>query len=280
MPPSDQARQIGSAPRAEPSVTGAVSGENIVPTGSTQRNTIVFLGLGLLGGIAGGIAVEQTHDFFPVVEPEGVAGNGILTADQLAQVAAARVRADYQNLSFALGLLGLAVGACLGLAQRALRQAVLPRLLVGGMSGAVLGATGGLAAVFTRERLRGWNTLDETGQPDALLVQLHTMAVQLPAWIGIAVAVGLTAGVLARRGAIVGRTAGMAIVAVLLASLVYPLLASMFFATQDSGGVIPSGMANRLFWATLYSALIGLIVGGSGGQAVSRPAPTGSESKV
>jgi hypothetical protein len=156
----------------------------------------------------------------------------------------------------------------------------LPRLLLGGLTGAVLGAAGGLAAVFVRERLRGWNTLDETGQPNALLVQLHTMAVQLPAWIGIAVAVGLTAGVLARRGAIVGRTAGLAMVAVLLASLVYPLLASMFFATQDSGGVIPGGMANRLFWATLFSGLVGLIVGGSGGQSVSRPVPSGAEGKV
>jgi hypothetical protein len=285
MPSPDQTGQIGVSPRIETSVARAASGAGDVPSpttsaGATQGGWFLFLGLGLLGGIAGGIAVEQTHDFFHPVKLEGVAGNGILSAEQLAQVAVAQVQADYRNALLAMGLLGLAVGACLGLAQRAGRCAVLARLLAGGLSGAVLGAAGGLAAVFVRERLRGWNTLDETGQPDALLVQLHTMAVQLPAWIGIAVAVGLTAGVLARRGALVGRTAGLAIVAVLLASLLYPTLASIFFATQDPGGVIPGGQATRLFWATLHAGLVGLIVGGLGSPAASPAAPSAVEGNL
>jgi hypothetical protein len=278
MPPSDQISPVDISPLIETSTGKAASGAGDAPSaGSSSRSTqggwFLFLILGLLGGICGGFAVEQAHDFFRVEEPEGVAGNGILSAEQLALVAAAQVEADYRNVPLALCLLGLAVGACLGLAQRAGQRAMLTRVLTGGLSGAVLGAMGGLTAVFVRERLRGWNTLDETGQPDALLTQLHTMAVQLPSWIGIAVVVGLTAGVLSRSGALVGRTTGLAIVAVLLASLVYPTLASILFATQDPGGVIPGGMETRLLWTILHAGLIGLIVGGLGNAATPSPTP-------
>jgi hypothetical protein len=71
---------------------------------------------------------------------------------------------------------------------------------------------------------------------------------------------------------LVGRTAGLAIVAVLLGSLVYPTLASIFFATHDPGGVIPGSMETRLLWTILHAGLIGLIVGGFGSAAATSTA--------
>lgn len=233
-------------------------------TAVSRLPLVITCTLGILGGAIGGLAVDRFHDFFKPIVPEGLAGNGIYTAEQLEQLAAERVRAEYRNVPLALGLLGLCVGGCLGAAQgigaQSVGSASLRGAIAGGLTGLALGALGGTTALFLRELIREWNTLDSTGQPHPLKSQLHLMLVQLPTWIAIAAAVGLGA-LAARRGGNVARRISNGIVAVVLASLLFPTLASLLFSTEHPGGVIPLGFTNRLFWAILNGGLIGLFVG-------------------
>lgn len=251
-----------------PQADVAVTSEGVTtPVETVQRSHRSWLGfvvVGLLSGVAGGILINQSHEAFAVKQPKELAGKqGIFTPEEMALARAAQLVADYKNTPLAMGLLGLAVGASFGLAgglmQRSPRSAGAG-LVVGALSGGVLGALGGAAAVFVREQLRGWNTLSESGEPNSLLVQLHTMAIHLPTWIFIGVAVGLACGA-ARCGAPAVRTAGLAIFAVVLASVVYPTVASLVFQMDDPGSVVPGGSTNRLLWTTLSAGLIGLIAG-------------------
>ena len=238
------------------------------PAGATRSGIghwTVFFGLGLAGGLAGWLLLERTHEYFMPETPKEVAGTqGILTPEQRALVRAAQVRADYKNVPFAIGLLGVAVCGLLGMAPGISNKSLsrgAKGLALGLVGGAVLGAFGGAASVFAREQLRDWNTLAETGEPDPLLTQLHTMALHLPSWISVALAIGLVIGIAARPRHTLVRTAGLAILAVIVASLIYPVLASVLFQMEDPGQVIPTGTANRLVWTTLNAGLIGLVVG-------------------
>lgn len=234
---------------------------------------LVFLGFGIVGGFAGWLLLERAHEYFAPETPKEVAGTqGILTPEQRALVRAAQVRADYTNVPLAIALLGLAVSGVLGLAPGftagSLRKSATG-LAMGLTAGAVLGALGGAASVLVREQLRNWNTLAATGEPDPLLTQLHTMALHLPSWIAVALATGLAIAIAARARHTLGRTAGLAVVAVVVASLLYPVLASILFQMEDPGQVVPTGSANRLLWTMLNAGLIGLVVG----RPANTPAP-------
>jgi hypothetical protein len=260
MPPHAATDSVSASPG---DFTPATASTESSPEAS-RRRLVILLTLGICGGLAGGFAVEKSYNSFAATIPEGLAGNGIYTAEQLEQLRAERVRADYWNTPLAIGLLGLMVGASLGSAQaiasRGSRGAIVAGAATGGLAGLFLGAIGGWVAVFSRELLSGWSTLDATGQPHPLANQLHSMAVQLPSWIAIATAVGLAVYGSTRQRPLLLRATGMSIAAVLLASLLYPTVAALIFSMDDPGGVIPSGLSNRVFWAVLYAGMISVLL--------------------
>lgn len=247
-----------SSPTAAPSPT---------PRTGSSAGWIPYLVLGLVGGLVGGLLLDRTHKLFPVIEPPEVANTqGIYTPEQRALVVAAQLRADRKNIPLAIALLGACVAGGLGLAHGLSRGGAggaVTGLVAGLVLGGVLGAAGGFISIFAREQLRNWNTLGETGAPDPIKSQLHTMALHLPSWIGIALAVGLTAAVVTRDSGRVVRTTGQALVAVVLASVLFPTLSSIVFQLDDLSAVIPGGMGSRLLWSALSAALMGLVIGHS-----------------
>jgi hypothetical protein len=135
--------------------------------------------------------------------------------------------------------------------------------------GGLLSAAGALISVEVLERLKGWNTLDAIGQSDPIKTQLHVMSHQAPTWLGIAAAIGLsTWAVVGPRGR-PAHLAGAAALAALILLLSFPLLASLLH-TQDTAGVIPQGLPNKLGWCILGGSLMGLVVGRS---VLQHPSP-------
>lgn len=269
-----------SQPKQSPSVSEevhAASGTSVVaerrdesaPAGSTHASQgtrlMVLLLVGMVSGIVGGLLVSQTREQFALIQPEGTKGNGILTPEQMAQVRAAQVVADYKNAPFALGILGLVVAGVLGLTAGLLWRSsagATVGFLVGCLGGALLGALGGLSSVFVREQLAGWDRLTASGQPDPLLSQIHTMALHLPTWIFIAIAAAVAFGIARRHPAAIGRTVAFAALALVVVSLIYPTLAALFFQMENPDKVIPSGTLNLMLWAGLNAGLIGVALAG------------------
>jgi len=256
-----------SHPEISPAVqsTGDVGGK----TGASKRSMqgpLICLVLGIVGGGAAGLLMNRTIEFFPVIEPPEVANTqGIHTPEQKKLVDEAHLRADYRNMFLNAGLLGLMVTAVLGLAHgliSRLPSAAITGLFAGGISGAVFGACGGLLAVVIREQLDGWSLITEQGAPDPLRVQIHTMLIQSPAWVGIAAALGVTFFVSSPQGrrqfvpVVVAALVGW-----LLTSLLYPTFASVVFPHNDPDLIIPGGYGNRLFWSTFTAGVIGFLIG-------------------
>ena len=155
------------------------------------------------------------------------------------------------------GAISLAIGWGLAGSRGAVRG-----LVTGLVLGGLLSAAGALVSLEAFERLKSWNTLDALGQPDPIKTQLHVMSHQVPTWLGVAAAIGLaTWAAVGPRGRPVN-LAGAAALAALILLLSFPLLASLLH-TQDTAGVIPQGLPNKLGWCVLGGVLMGFVVGRS-----------------
>jgi len=240
--------------------------QTLDPRKRSLKTALICFVLGLMGGGVTGLVMNETIHFFPVIEPPGLENSqGIYTAEQIQQVEDAHLRADYRNIPLNAGLLGLAVTACLGLAPGLLRRlpsASVTGLFVGGISGVVAGAGGGVLAVVLREQLQGWQLLTFEGELHPLKVQLHTMAIQFPVWVGTATALAITFAVSFNNGRrLFLPILGAAVAGWLVSSLLYPTAASILFTSNNPDMIIPDGFANRLFWGTFTAGLMGIVVG-------------------
>jgi hypothetical protein len=232
-----------------------------------------FVVVGILGGLIGASLLNRFEGYFPVIVPDDLKGaQGIYNPEQRARIFNEERRAANDNSSLALGFMGaslagaisLAIGWALDRSRGALRG-----LFAGLILGGLLSAAGALISVEVLERLKGWNTLDAIGQSDPIKTQLHVMSHQAPTWLGIAAAIGLsTWAVVGPRGR-PAHLAGAAALAALILLLSFPLLASLLH-TQDTAGVIPQGLPNKLGWCILGGSLMGLVVGRS---VLQHPSP-------
>lgn len=245
------------------SASSALSAGSGAANGRTHW--LVVAALGLVGGLLAGLLLDQTYNFFPIIEPKEVKNVQILTTEQRALVDKAHLVADNKNIPLSIGVMGAAVAGAVGLGLALLRPApgrpTVAGLMAGLLAGGGLGALGGLAAVQVRQALIGWNTLNEFGAPDPLRTQLHAMAIHLPSWIAIALAVGLVAAVVNRSAAKGCRATLMAVIAVALASVLFPTLSSLISSVENPDAILPMGTSNHLFWGALNGGLIGVIVG-------------------
>ena len=247
-----------------------------LPTHETQKEhqrkpelSFVAIALGLVMGAAGGgiagLIMNSTIEFFAVQEPPETANTqGILTPEQMALVQAAHRQADLRNFPLNTALLACVVCGLLGIVPGLVNKnpsATVKGLSVGAISGIVFGAVGGLLAIVVREQLRGWDLLTASGQHDPLKLQAHTMALQLPAWAGVAVALGLAFAAGSGNRRLFGPVAGSALAGWMLAALLYPATSSLLFSGDHSDMIIPSGFGNRIFWSTMTACLVGLMAG-------------------
>lgn len=243
-------------PKNSTSTTGKASAQPLT----------VYLVLGVLGGLLGAWLLNTFEAQFPVIVPDDLKGaQGIYNPEQMARILNEQRRAAHSNAPLALGCMGaclagaisLAIGAGLAGTRGAVRG-----LVTGFILGGFLTAAGALVSLQSQERLKNWNTLDATGQPDPIKSQLHVMSHQLPTWLGIAAAIGLSTWTVVGTRGRPGHLAGAAALAALILLLSFPLLASLLH-TQDTAGVIPQGLPNKLGWCLLGGILLGGVVGRS-----------------
>lgn len=237
------------------------------PTAKTALPHLAgYLILGVVGGLLGAWLLNRFEAQFPVIVPDDLKGaQGIYNPEQMARILNEQRRAAHSNAPLSLGLMGASLAGAISMAigsGLAGSRGAIRGLVSGLVLGGLLTSTGALFSLEAFERLKGWNTLDATGQPDPIKSQLHVMSHQLPTWLGIATAIGLaTWAVVGPRGRPT-HLAGAAALAALILLLSFPLLASIIH-TKDTAGVIPQGFENQLGWCALGGLLLGGVVGRS-----------------
>ncbi len=270
---------IVSGDSADPGIlAGSATGNLQV---SSTKIIFAFVALGLVAGLLGGMAVNQTHALFPVIEPEELKNTqGIYTPEQRALAYAAHLTADLKNLPTAIGLLGLIVAGTLGLAGFVVKRSsgsAVSGALTGAVAGAVLGAAAGALAIVVYQQLTGLNLLGADGQPDPLKTQAHAMAIHLPSWISIAIAASLAVAISWGKSLRnIGPTLTAAAGAVILAAVLYPTIAAVIFTGEDPGRIIPTGHFNQILWTVLNSVLLGLMLGRQRAHAIAAEQKSGT----
>ncbi|MEZ6060829.1 MAG: hypothetical protein R3C19_10730 [Planctomycetaceae bacterium] len=227
--------------------------------------TLTFVVLGVVGGLISGVIVHSLENYIQYPWPEDVPpmeGAGPFPLEQIEAADMVRVASDYRNISLSFAIVAALVAALMGVAKGIVERSpavMVKSVVVGIVSGAVLGGIGGLAAVFIRQQMATWVP------QSALTSQLYTMALQLPAWLAVAVAAALAAGLFSVSGKKhVVPVTGVAIAGVLIAVLLYPTAGSLIFPGEATDMVVPSArdsIGNRLSWAGLHVALMALLVG-------------------
>lgn len=228
-------------------------------------NRSALVAAGLVSGVLAALVIGRFAEFFPVIEPDEVKGTqGIYTPEQRALVRAAHVSADYRNVPLTFAVVGLVVAALIGGVAAITSQpkrSASKAVGMGAALGLILGGLGGVTAVFLRQQLIGWNLLAATGEPDPIKLQLHTMLMHLPSWLGVVLAVGFAVGLSAHSGREAARIAGLGVISIVLASLLYPFLAAIALTEADPDVLIPFGTTNRMLWCLLNCGLIGTMIG-------------------
>jgi hypothetical protein len=128
---------------------------------------------------------------------------------------------------------------------------------LGFLLGGLLGGVAGAGAGYAGRLLWGW--LETSTQWD---ITLRTCVTHAAVWTILGVGIGLATGLLAApRLKNVFKAAGTLIGAGIVAGMLYPFLAAVFFPNANPDRTIPEGLANRIFWAMLASVLLSIALG-------------------
>jgi hypothetical protein len=160
----------------------------------------------------------------------------------------------YQTAVVCLAGFGCAVGGMLGFAEGAARRSVARAalgLFGGALAGAIFAAAGGYAEASVAMGLEK-SGLDRTYR--AILG--HAIA-----WSFCAVGLSIAVGVAARSPKFAARVLAPAILAGVLAELIYSPVAAMLFQLYKSDLPIPEGTSNKLLFACLAGGLMALSIG-------------------
>ncbi len=252
-------------PEAEPAVAVSAATDGVTAVVSPMKSVLVFVGLGILGGLIGGFLIHEFDRYFIIGWPEDVepgSSLGGLTPEQMEAARISGVTSAYANNTLHFGMVGALVAALMGLAGGLLERSprtVARGVVTGLIAGSALGALGGVSSVVIRE-------LVHTSEPHSdLMAQAYTMAIQFPSWLGVAVASAVAVcGCSVRGFRQFPGLLGAAAAGVLVVALVYPTAASMALPNENSNGLVPTaheGPANRIFWGIANATVMALLLG-------------------
>lgn len=237
------------------------------PPPSALPAVLLFGLCGLLGAVISGIAVDRIHgqdNYFQF--PEEVSKKFPPMGQPIPQEVldlkdATLKQLDCKNTGLSLGLFGAVVCGLFGVGSGLLSKrpmSVLIGLIAGPVLGAAFGVLAALAEVYVAYALRD----GELGRMTQAMV-FHAVA-----WGVLAAGVGLSAGIPSRSGKTCFQAVGLAVLAGVLAGVLYSPIAGVLFVNDKSDVIAPTGLWNRTFWLALAAVLTGLAAGLS-----ARPAP-------
>jgi hypothetical protein len=218
--------------------------------------------LALLAGAALWGALQLTHPVFYVPEEFHAAMGAPIEVFQANRRAQDQV--DRHHAMLYIGGLGLLIGAALGLGEVIARRAWIAALAAA-LLGAAGGALGGLFGCEVYEYVR-----TKIGQAELSHTILAQFLVAAPIGLGVGLGVGLATRTLGGtlKSALAGIAAGV------LAAILYPLAVSMLLPGASTDALLPEERLNRLLWALLLSAAIGLVIPIAGRRRKPNNAPT------
>jgi len=217
----------------------------------TARPARAWLLLVIAGLVAGGIGWwlvnRYEQPFAPPEEQQKLAGKRMatipLTAEEDARLAELDSLQERKNAAANTAALGLSLAAVVGLAAGLVGRsaaAAFAGLLGGAVAGAAFGAGGGWLAALVYQQLKIGLGLDRS----YAAVASHAVT-----WVSLGIAAAFAAWPGVRKaGVSLGRTAGAATIGALIAAALYPVVAAVAFAMNNSDLILPSGEWNRLAW--------------------------------
>jgi hypothetical protein len=228
---------------------------------------LLFGFLGLLGAVIAGVAIDRIHgpdNYFQF--PEEVTRKfppmGQPIPKEVLELNEATLKElDFKNMALSLSLFGAVVCGLLGIGSGLLSKRPIP-ILLGLIAGLVLGPAFGCLAALAEVDVAYSLRDGDLGRMTQAIVMHAT------AWGVFAVAVGLSVGIPSRGVKACCRSVGMAVLAGVLAGVLYAPIAGVLFVADKSDVIAPTGFGNRIFWLALAATLMGLAAG-----LVWRPAP-------
>ena len=215
---------------------------------------LLFLVAGSAAGVLTAASLHVFDDFLQVpADTPRPSWNREFTPEELVRVIAAYEHLNRQRTAMAIGFFGMFTCGLLSMAAgltRGARRSSLTGTALGVLLGGSLGALAGLVGCATETRLRSV-TEDEFLR----IIGMHS-AYWIIAGIGIGMAIGLTRGT---RMAI-PKSLFVAVVAGVLAAVVYSPLAGTLFPIESGDAVIPYSLSTRLLWTTLTAVLMALLL--------------------
>lgn len=161
-------------------------------------------------------------------------------------------------------LLGIPLGACLGLAE-GLRRFSLMRIIIGLLVGAVIGGAAGFLA-------GGLQTRAHVALASATFDgNYKLMIVQLVSWSVLAVGVGVGAAVASTTVKALASYVTGGVAAALLVALIYVPSALLIFPYDVLENALPADKNGSLYWYLFGSGMISLMIGHSSATTADTP---------
>lgn len=219
-----------------------------------------FLVTGILAGCVVGVSAHNFRDTFQISrELQDVAPDN---ERRQPEVRAAQAVANVLNACLVVGIAGAvcgaggsAVGILTGLQSISWWKVVPTWTLLGTVWGLIVG--------FAGYELGLWFDGLQSGHLSTSAADVRNMYRTIIThgtfWAGIGLVVGLA--ISGRQVRTFAKCALAGIVAGLIAALIYPIGAGLFFKMNRSETAVPEGLANQFFWGLLGAVLIFTVVG-------------------
>ncbi|MCY2992600.1 MAG: hypothetical protein NTY19_32670 [Planctomycetota bacterium] len=226
---------------------------------AAQLQTAALAGaaVALLAGLATWGMLQATGPVF-AIPPELANLPTPAPSDKLAELDRALAIASRNNATYALGLLGLLLGAFLATAEAVSRRTVrtaIPKGLLAGVTGGLAGAVAGFVGSQAFGYLLYFPHLSPLGK---------TIVIQIGALGLLGSGVGLGLGLPYARPRLLANCILGAVLGGTLAAVIYPAVVGYLLPVADTEMVVPGVRGGQLPWVLLTAGLIGLVATGLG----------------
>lgn len=164
------------------------------------------------------------------------------------------IEADFRNGMLAIGIAGAALCGLFGLLVGVHRKSAIGAI-IGLLAGVVLGGAGGIAGGYLGKLAATKIAITDMDE------LYRAMLIHTGTWAPVGLAAGLTLGIAACSGRMMGKGAVVCLIVGAMAGAAFPFASMFLFPTGKSDRAIPQGYGNILFWVALAGGLLGLTVG-------------------